>query len=55
MDTRTEMISQVERRRRWSVEETVRLLEATMQPGASVAAVADRNGVSRKRPLTATA
>jgi transposase len=47
MDTRTEIISQVERRRRWSVEEKVRLLEATMQPGASVAAVADRHGVSR--------
>lgn len=47
MDTRTEIISQVERRRRWSVEEKIRLLEATMQPGASVAAVADRHGVSR--------
>jgi transposase len=47
MDTLTEIISQVERRRRWSVEEKVRLLEATMQPGASVAAVADRHGVSR--------
>lgn len=47
MDARTEIISQVERRRRWSVEEKVRLLEATMQPGASVAAVADRHGVSR--------
>jgi transposase len=47
MDARTEIISQVERRRRWSVEDKVRLLEATMQPGASVAAVADRHGVSR--------
>jgi transposase len=47
MDARTEIISQVERRRRWSVEEKVRLLEATMQPGASVARVADRHGVSR--------
>jgi transposase len=47
MDARTEIISRVERRRRWSVEEKVRLLEATMQPGASVAAVADRHGVSR--------
>jgi transposase len=47
MDARTEIISQVERRRRWSVEEKVRLLEAAMQPGASVAAVADRHGVSR--------
>jgi transposase len=47
MDARTEIISQVERRRRWSIEEKVRLLEAAMQPGASVAAVADRHGVSR--------
>ena len=47
MDARTEIISQVERRRRWSVEEKVRLLEATMQSGTSVAAVADRHGVSR--------
>lgn len=47
MDGRTEIIREVQRRRRWSVEEKVRLLEATMQPGASVAAVADRHGVSR--------
>lgn len=47
MDARSEIVSQVERRRRWSVEDKVRLLEATMQPGASVAAVADRHGVSR--------
>ena len=47
MDARSEIISRVERRRRWSVEDKVRLLEATMQPGASVAAVADRHGVSR--------
>jgi transposase len=47
MDARTEIIRQVERRRRWSVGEKVRLVEATMQPGASVAAVADRHGVSR--------
>ncbi len=47
MDSRAEIISQVERRRRWSMEEKVQLLEAIMQPGASVAAVADRYGVSR--------
>lgn len=47
MDARTEIISQVERRRRWSVAEKVMLVEATLQPGASVAAVADRHGVSR--------
>ncbi len=47
MDARTEIISQVERRLRWSVEEKLRLLETTLQPGASVVAVADRYGVSR--------
>ena len=47
MDARREIISEVERRRRWPVEEKVRLLELAMQPGASLAAVADRHGVSR--------
>lgn len=47
MDSRTEIINQVERRRRWSVGEKVALVEATMLPDASVASVADRHGVSR--------
>ena len=47
MDSRTEIISQIVRRRRWPVEDKVRLLEPVMQPGASLAAIADRHGVSR--------
>lgn len=47
MDTRTQIISQVERRRRWRIEDKVKLLELAMQPGASLAAIADRHGVSR--------
>lgn len=47
MDSRTEIISQIVRRRRWPVEDKVRLLELVMQPGASLAAIADRHGVSR--------
>lgn len=47
MDSPTEIISQFARRRRWPVEDKVRLLELTMQPGASLAAIADRHGVSR--------
>jgi len=47
MDSPVEIISQVARRRRWPVEDKVRLLELAMQPGASLAAIADRHGVSR--------
>jgi transposase len=44
---RDEVISVVQRRRRWSLEEKLSLLEEAMRPGASVAGVADRRGVSR--------
>jgi transposase len=42
-----EIIEVVERRRRWPVEEKLRILDEVLQPGASVAAVADRHGVAR--------
>ena len=42
-----EFITRVKRRRRWPVEEKVRILEEAMQPGASIAAIADRHGMSR--------
>jgi transposase len=42
-----EFITRVRRRRRWPVEEKVRILEEAMQPGASIAAIADRHGMSR--------
>ena len=43
----SEIIEVVERRRRWPVEVRLRILDEVLQPGASIAAVADRNGVSR--------
>lgn len=36
----------VERRRRWSGDEKARMVEETYAPGATVSAVARRNGVS---------
>jgi len=42
-----EVISVVARRRRWTLEQKLALVEAVSQPGASVAAVSDRHGVSR--------
>jgi transposase len=35
-----------ERRRRWSVEEKLRLVEETMQPGVTVSAIARRNDLA---------
>ena len=42
-----EVISVVSRRRRWTLEQKLLLVEAMSQPGVSVAAVSDRHGVSR--------
>lgn len=42
-----EVISVVARRRRWTLEEKLALVEEVSRPGASVAAVADRHGMSR--------
>jgi len=43
----SEVISVVERRRRWSTEEKLQILIAALEPGASVTAVAERHGVTR--------
>ena len=42
-----EIISTVERRRNWPTEVKLRIMEEAIAPDASIAAVADRNGVSR--------
>ena len=42
-----EIISTVERRRRWPDDEKLRILSEALVPGATAAAVADRNGVCR--------
>ena len=43
---RVEVLGDVERRRRWSSDEKIRLVEETLVPGAKVSEVARRNGVS---------
>ena len=43
---RVEVITSVQRRRRWSTAEKVRLVEQTMQPGSSVSLVARQTGIS---------
>jgi len=47
-----EVISRVERRRRWPTAEKLRIISEALEPGATVAAVADRNGVCRSRIYT---
>jgi transposase len=42
-----EIISTVERRRSWPPEVKLRIIDEALVPGASIAAVADRNGVCR--------
>ncbi|MDN3563310.1 transposase [Paeniroseomonas aquatica] len=42
-----EVISVVARRRRWTLEQKLLLVEEVLRPGTSVAAVADRHGMSR--------
>lgn len=41
-----------ERRRRWSYDEKVRLVEETLQPGETVCGVARRHGVTHSLPFT---
>ena len=43
---RVEVITSVQRRRRWPTAEKIRLIEETMQPGMSVSYVARRAGVA---------
>ncbi|MGI3904152.1 MAG: transposase [Janthinobacterium lividum] len=43
---RVEVLSGVERRRRWSDDEKARIIEETLVPGARVAEVARRQAVS---------
>ena len=43
---RVEVLTSVQRRRRWSTAEKLRLVEETMQPGSSVSFIARRYGIS---------
>src|SRR5262252_4630690 len=49
MDMVGEIISRVERRLKWNSEEKVKILTEALEPGATVSAVADRNGISRSQ------
>jgi transposase len=49
---RVEVITPVQRRRRWSTSEKVRFVEETMQPGFSVSFVARRYGLSPSLQFT---
>ncbi len=44
---KVEVLSGAERRRRWSYEEKVRLVEETLAPGMTVSEVARRHGVAQ--------
>jgi transposase len=48
----SEVISVVERRRRWPREKKLEVLMEALAPGASVTAVADRHGVARNLVYT---
>ena len=49
MDGVGEIISRVERRRKWTTEQKVKVLSEALEPGATVSAVAERNGISRSQ------
>jgi transposase len=47
-----EIISTVERRRHWPTEEKLRIMSEALEPGVTIASVADRNGVCRSLVYT---
>src|SRR5262245_5379857 len=47
--TAIEVITSVQRRRRWSAEEKERLVAASLEPGTGVSAVARQAGIERSR------
>ena len=49
---RVEVITSVQRRRRWTTEEKVRIVEETYLPGNSVSIVARRHGISANQLFT---
>jgi transposase len=49
---RIEIITSVQRRRRWTASEKVRMVEATFEPGMTVSLVARRHGVAPNQLFT---
>ena len=49
---RVEVITSVQRRRRWSTEEKVRIVEETYLPGNSVSIIARRHGIAGNQLFT---
>jgi transposase len=49
---RVEILSGVERRRRWSRDDKARIVEETLAPGAKVSEVARRHGISASLVFT---
>lgn len=49
---RVEVITSVQRRRRWSTQEKVRIVEETYLPGNSVSIVARRHGIAGNQLFT---
>ena len=49
---RVEVLGGVERRRRWSQDDRVRIVEETLVPGAKVTEVARRNGIAASLVFT---
>src|SRR5688500_15523179 len=49
---RVEVITSVQRRRRWSTEEKVRIVEETNLPGNTVSLVARRHGIAGNQLFT---
>ena len=51
-DGRVEVITSVQRRRRWTTEEKVRIVEETYLPGNTVSLVARRHGIAANQLFT---
>jgi transposase len=49
---RVEIITSVQRRRRWTAAEKVRMVEETFEPGMTVSLVARRHGVAPNQLFT---
>src|ERR1700731_1512908 len=49
---RVEVLGGLERRRRWSQDDKIRIVEETLAPGAKVTEVARRNGIAASGGFT---